>query len=366
MVALDDTALMHYALRLAQRGLGRTAENPTVGCVIVKDGRMVGQGWTQPGGRPHAETEALASAGSLANGATAYVTLEPCAHHGRTPPCTEALIQAGIRRVVIGCTDTDPRVSGQGIARLQHAGMELVAGVCEAEARQLNAGFFRRLSEGLPEISVKIATSLDEKITTGDPANPWITNTHSRAYGHLLRAQHQAIVTGIGTVLADDPRLTCRLPGLEDASPVRVVLDRQLRLPEDAALIRTAPEVPLWIITSPEQVKSQKATRLEELGVTLFALNEEDFTSAMHLLAERGIHRVLIEGGQALTTAALASGVANHLYWFQAPHTIGNAGLPALTDWQSLMCWQSQEDAHTARLPLGEDVLWHTNFNLDT
>jgi diaminohydroxyphosphoribosylaminopyrimidine deaminase / 5-amino-6-(5-phosphoribosylamino)uracil reductase len=330
----EDKHWMTYALRMALRGQGRTAENPAVGCVLVANSRCVGQGWTADGGRPHAETQALLSAGTQAQGATAYVTLEPCSHYGHTPPCVNALIAAGIDRVVIACGDTDMRVAGQGIMRLQKAGIVVKVGVMQAEALALNAGFFRRIHEGLPWVSVKIATSSNEKIT--DPLHRWITSDASRNYGHMLRSQHQAIVTGVGTVLADDPLLTCRLHGRASASPVRVILDHTLKTPLQAEMVRTAHEYPTFIITSMDSSHPQ-VTAFKKAGVTVYSLPDNfSFTDAMRLLASKGVHRVLIEGGQGITTAALRSGIANMLYWFKAGHEVKEAGMDALLHGASL------------------------------
>jgi diaminohydroxyphosphoribosylaminopyrimidine deaminase/5-amino-6-(5-phosphoribosylamino)uracil reductase len=326
----DDTHFMTHALRLAQRAQGRTAENPAVGCVLVKDGRVVGQGWTGAGGRPHAETQAIASAGEQARGATAYVTLEPCAHHGRTPPCSEALIQAGITHVVVACTDPDPRVAGRGIVQLREVGIAVTTGVLEGEATALNTGFFRRFSEGLPFITVKIATSADEKITS--PTTRWLTSEAARTHGHLLRATHHAIVTGIGTVLADNPSLTCRLSGLEDASPARIILDRHARTPLTSTLVQTTPDVPTHLLTAHPHTNA-----LRDAGVVVHTLPTDfSFTDAMRHLATLGFHRVLIEGGQHLTSAALDSGICNQLYWYKSPIIVGDTGLPALNEQRSL------------------------------
>lgn len=349
-----DEQWMQYALSLAKRGSGRTAENPSVGCVIVQGEQVVGCGWTDTGGRPHAEARALLSAGKKAKGATAYVTLEPCAHYGRTPPCTVALYEAGIARVVIGCGDNDPRVAGQGIAQLRSHGIEVTFGVCEAAARAHHQGFLRRNQQHFPEISVKIATSADEKITTGTD-NPWITGTDARAYGQLLRSTHQAIVTGIGTVLADNPLLTCRLQGLERYSPLRVVLDRELRIPLSAQLVTTAHTIPTIIFTSHKD--DEKAQLLLHAGVDIALLPEGfSFADAMQNVAARGVQSVIVEGGAQLTHAALASGITDHLYWFIAPHlTIGKAGLPALS--HDTLHGYAEQMRLQASLSLGQDML---------
>ncbi len=216
---------MRAALALARRGLGRVWPNPAVGCVLVRDDHVIGRGWTRAGGRPHAEAEALMRAGEAASGATAYITLEPCAHTGKTPPCAEALIGAGVKRAVIAVEDPDPRVSGKGIEMLKEAGMEVAIGIGEKEAKRLNAGFFSRITRGRPLITLKTATTLDGRIATGTGDSRWITGPGARRRGHMMRAMNDAVLTGIGTVLADDPSLTCRLPGLEDRSPVRIVVD---------------------------------------------------------------------------------------------------------------------------------------------
>ncbi len=261
-----DAHFMALALRLAGRGLGRTWPNPAVGCVVVKEGRIVGRGWTQPGGRPHAEVEALRRAGDQALGATVYVSLEPCAHYGRTPPCTMALLHAGVRRVVAATQCPDRRVDGKGIAQLRQAGVEVTLGLMRTEAEALNAGFFLKERSGRPLVTLKLASSLDGRIATRTGASQWITGEEARAWAHWLRATHDAIMIGSGTALADDPSLTCRLPGLEDRSPVRIVLDGRLRLPATSRLALTANEVPTWLMTRraagpPDRVEALRQLR---------------------------------------------------------------------------------------------------------
>jgi diaminohydroxyphosphoribosylaminopyrimidine deaminase / 5-amino-6-(5-phosphoribosylamino)uracil reductase len=354
-----DTHWMQIALHLSNRAIGRTAENPAVGCVLVRDGQCVGQGWTADGGRPHAETQAIASAGVKAQGATAYVTLEPCAHTGKTPPCASALIQAGITKVVIACEDADVRVAGRGIAMLRDAGCIVEVGICAKEAHAIHAGFFRSIREGFPQISIKIATSMDEKIALKTLTSPLsITGEHARNYGHLLRSKHQAIVTGIGTVLADDPLLNCRLSGLTHTSPVRVILDRSLKIPLTAALVTTASAFPTLVLTEYSCCESEKAHKLKAHGVECMFLREAfTFGEAMQALAARGYHRVLIEGGQQLTSAALNADIANRLYWFAAPHKIGEEGMLALKDGQSLNN-HMHSSALVRKTILGVDTLY--------
>ena len=321
---------MRIALRLASRNLGITWPNPSVGALIVKDGRIVGQGITARGGRPHAETEAIAQAGENARGATLYVTLEPCSHHGQTPPCAEAIIKAGIARVYIACSDPNPLISGRGIALLRQAGIDVMEQLCEAQALELNRGFFSVISKGRPFVALKIASSMDGKIAYPPlPAGEgprWITGEQSRAYGHLLRSRYDAIATGIGTVLADDPLLTCRLSGLEDRSPVRVVFDRQGRLPKDSNLMKTQADVPVWTLTSPSPAQRERGLK-----------------DALSHLANRGITRLLVEAGAELSTAFLQSGLVDRIYWFRAPLMIGNDGLAAITGGFDPQRWETLE-----------------------
>src|SRR5271167_2047527 len=300
---------MRAALALARRGLGRVWPNPAVGCVIVGDGRVVGRGWTQPGGRPHAETEALRRAGAAARGATVYVSLEPCCHWGRTPPCADALIDGGVRRVVVAIEDPDPRVAGNGIARLRAAGLVVDTGLGVEEAAEINAGFLTRQRLGRPLVTLKLATSLDGRIATSGGESQWITGPPARQRGHALRAAHDAIMVGTATVLSDDPQLTCRLPGLGRRSPVRVVLDRQLRIPHSAAVIADARQTPTWIVTLHSADVARRAALLAA-GVTLIDADPDsegriDLVAALAALGERGVTRLLIEGGARLAAALL-------------------------------------------------------------
>jgi diaminohydroxyphosphoribosylaminopyrimidine deaminase/5-amino-6-(5-phosphoribosylamino)uracil reductase len=329
-----DLHAMRAALALARRGLGNVWPNPAVGCIIVKNGRVVGRGWTQPGGRPHAETEALARAGAAARGATTYVTLEPCCHWGRTPPCADVLIAAGVRGVVIAVEDPDPRVAGGGAARLREAGLQVDTGLCEAEAGEINAGFFQRVRLGRPLVTLKLATSLDGRIATASGESRWITGAPARERGHLLRATHDAILVGTDTVLADDPELTCRLPGLGDRSPVRVALDRRLRIPPDARLIAEARDVPTWLVTLPS-VDPEKQRSLRDAGVEIIAAEPDasghlDLAVVMRRLGERGLTRLLVEGGGELAAALLRDGLIDRAVWLHAPLLLGSDGVPAV------------------------------------
>lgn len=327
-----DAQMMRFALRLAEQGLGRCWPNPSVGCILVKQGQIIAAARTADGGRPHAEASALHIAGTDARDATAYVSLEPCAHHGQTPPCAQTLIDAGINRVVIACGDPDPRVNGKGVAMLRAAGIGVDIGVLEAEALKLNAGFFSRVHYNRPLLAMKLATSLDGRIANGKGESQWITGTEARHYGHLLRARYDAILTGIGTVLADNPALTCRLPGMETQSPVRVILDSQLRLPLHSQLVQAARQVPVWVITVSDDPVRKKA--LEALGVQVAQVNEEkgrvSIKAALAWLAGQGITRMLTEGGAALNGSLWQSGFVGTLYWFRAPIILGDTGTSAL------------------------------------
>lgn len=328
-----DAAFMRAALNLAARGLGRVAPNPAVGCLIVKEGRVVGRGWTQPGGRPHAETEALRQAGAEAKGACAYVTLEPCSHHGKTPPCAEALIDAGIARCVIALQDPDDRVQGRGAAKLREAGIEVSVGLCEAAARRLNEGFLCRVTQGRPLVTLKVATSLDGRIATRSGASQWITGPAARQRGHLLRADHDAILAGSGTALADNPRLDVRLPGLSERSPLRVVVDGRARLPLDADLVARAKEQPTLLFTRPQD-GSERLEAYRTAGVQVVELGQAErplpLDEILQALGSRGITRLLVEGGGGIAGALMAADLVDRIHWFRAAGVIGGDGLPAI------------------------------------
>jgi diaminohydroxyphosphoribosylaminopyrimidine deaminase / 5-amino-6-(5-phosphoribosylamino)uracil reductase len=331
-----DQSAMRAALALARRGLGTVWPNPAVGCVIVKEGRVVGRGWTQPGGRPHGETEALRRAGDAARGATAYVSLEPCCHWGRTPPCADALITAGVRRVVVALEDPDPRVAGEGSRRLRAAGLVVETGLCTEEAAEINAGFFCGLRLGRPLVTLKLATSLDGRIATRRGESQWITGPPARERAHALRAAHDAIMVGTGTVLADNPQLTCRLPGLNHRSPVRVVIDRHLRIPPTMRLISDAHDVPTWVLTLPSADPSRRQTLLDS-GVTVIEVDAAadgtmELGAALAALGERGITRLLVEGGGRLAASLARARLIDRLVWVHAPLLIGNDGIPGIAD----------------------------------
>jgi len=354
---MTDAGHMRHALALAERGLGTTAPNPAVGCVIVAENRVIGRGWTQKGGRPHAETIALAEAGDGARGATAYVTLEPCAHHGETPPCAHALVEAGVVRVVAAVEDPDPRVSGKGIAMLRAAGIDVVTGVLEREAAALNAGFFLRVKENRPLVTLKIAQSLDGKTATVSGQSKWITGPEARRFGHLLRAKNDAILIGIETALADDPELTCRLPGLEDRSPVRIVLDTRLRLPEGAKLVRTAKQTPTIVFTVANGGGTLVASGVEIVKVARDPRGRPDVGAVLAELARRGITRLLVEGGAAVHAAFIDRGLADRLEVFRAPIVLGGSGRNAVDALAALDLDEASRFVPAGRRALGPDVL---------
>jgi len=333
MTCEADRQHMQAALALARRGLGNTWPNPAVGCVLVKDGQVIGRGWTQPGGRPHAETEALARVGAQARGATAYVTLEPCSHWGRTPPCCEALIKAGITRVVVATGDPDARVDGRGLARLREAGLTVELGLGGVEARQLNAGFARRITAGRPVVTLKLASTLDGRIATASRESQWITGQEARRAAHAIRARHDAILVGSGTVLADDPDLTCRLPGMAKVPIARVVADARLRTPLAARLVATARVSPTWIATRTGQRPAALAPYLDA-GVEILPIPRArpglDLSALLAALAQRGITRVMVEGGAGLAAALIRDDLVDRIAWFHAPGVIGGDGLPAI------------------------------------
>jgi len=323
---------MTMALGLGRRGQGNTWPNPAVGCVLVKDNRVVGRGWTASGGRPHAETQALAQAGELARSATAYVTLEPCAHHGETPPCVDALIDAGVTRVVAPLNDNDPRVSGRGFERLREAGIDVTTGVMPDAAARDHAGFLCRNEQGRPEITLKLATSFDGRIATATGHSQWITGPDARREVHALRARHDAVMVGAGTARADDPSLTVRDIGV-DRQPVRIVVSRRLDLPLMSRLAKTARDVPLWLChgadADPALVEAWNG-----IGARLFSCASRgqnlDITSLGQALGKAGLTRVFCEGGGALAASLLSADLVDNLIGFTAGKVIGAEGLPGV------------------------------------
>jgi diaminohydroxyphosphoribosylaminopyrimidine deaminase/5-amino-6-(5-phosphoribosylamino)uracil reductase len=323
-----DERHMRHALTLAARGLGRAGRVPSVGCIIVApDGRIVGRGRTDDRGRPHGEAVALAQAGAAAKGAAAYVTLEPCAHPGGNgPPCADALIASGIKRVVVAMSDPDPRTNGQGIARLRAAGISITEGVLKREAESLNRGFVLRMTENRPLVTLKLAQSADGFTARAPGEDQRITGEEARRFGQLLRAQHDAILVGIETVLADDPELTCRIPGLEEYSPLRIVLDSRLRLGLRAKLAQTARKIPTMVFTAKNGGDELKAAGVEVIRLPPDTDGHIVLGDVLQMLAGRGINRLFVEGGATIANAFLKSGFADRLEMFTAPMSLANTG----------------------------------------
>jgi len=334
----EDERLMAQALAIGQAGLGRTWPNPSVGAVVVRHGpdgaEVIGAAGTAPAGRPHAEPLALAQAGEAARGGTLYVTLEPCSHYGRTPPCADAVIAAGIVRVIAAIEDPDHRVKGRGVARLRAAGIWVTVGVGGEQALADHAGHISRVTRARPHVLLKMAISADGKVGLPGPAPAAITGPAARARVHLMRAHADVILVGIGTVLADDPLLTCRLPDMLDRSPVRVVLDSDLRLPATSQLVRTAAQVPVWVICA-EDAPAEREKALVDLGIEVLRAprgrrRQLDLPAVMKLLGLLGVTRVMVEGGPHLATGLLDEELVDEVAVFQAEHALGPDALDAL------------------------------------
>jgi diaminohydroxyphosphoribosylaminopyrimidine deaminase / 5-amino-6-(5-phosphoribosylamino)uracil reductase len=348
---LDDIDHMRHALRLGRRTLGATGKNPAVGCVIVKDGRVLATGWTGEGGIPHAEARALEQAGAAARGATAYVSLEPCCHHGRTGPCADALIAAGIVRVVTAVEDPDPRVEGRGHARLRNAGVMVETGLLAEESRRDLAGFLSRIARQRPHVLLKLALSADGMIASAPGLRTAITGEQARARTHLMRAHADAIMVGVNTVKTDDPVLTCRLPGLEHRSPLPVIVDGSLSTPLASRLVAAAGSRPLIILTADE---AQGGDELARAGAELVRCPEAgcgriDLGCGLTELGRRGINRLLVEGGANLASQLIGDGLVDALALFVAPMPLGAQGVKADLDLNAFR--------KTAEETLGQDVL---------
>jgi diaminohydroxyphosphoribosylaminopyrimidine deaminase/5-amino-6-(5-phosphoribosylamino)uracil reductase len=331
----EDERFMAAALAIGRRGFGLCAPNPSVGALVVKDGVIMARGWTKPGGRPHAETEALRAAGANAEGTTLYVTLEPCSHHGQTPPCTDAIIAAAIRRVVYAADDPDSRASGSAAGLLQRAGIEVAKGVLEADARRAHLGHFLCVTEKRPMISLKLALTADSYAAAGQGGpRLQITGVPANGFVHVQRAMHDAVMTGIGTALADDPLLTVRLPGVDDRKPLRIVLDSDLRLPEQSRLALTAGKVPMLIIAG-EGASEEKAARLSAAHVEIAFVRRDaawgiNLRAALDFLGARGLTRIFCEGGPRLASALIGQGFADEIMLLTAPEPVGREGVPGL------------------------------------
>lgn len=364
--AATDRRFMALAIALGMRGLGHVWPNPAVGCVVVDGGgRILGRGWTQPGGRPHAETIALARAGAAARGATAYVSLEPCAHHGRTPPCAEALVAAGVARVVTALEDPDPRVRGSGHRFLKSNGIPVTSGVLEPEARAANAGFLSRIERARPWLTLKLALTLDGRIATATGESRWISGPMARRRVHAMRLAHDAVLVGGGTARTDDPALTVRDMG-PVRQPVRLVASRRLGLPRDGTLARTIADAPLWLLHDPAAARPADRAAWEAAGARLVPCasgrdGRLDPAALLAALAETGLTRVFCEGGGSFAAALLAAGLVDELAVFSAGLVIGAEGRPGL----AALGLDRLADAERFRLvsveAVGGDVLhrWH-------
>lgn len=361
----EDEALMAEALAVGQLGLGRTWPNPSVGAVVVRPTsagpQILGRAGTAPAGRPHAEPLALAQAGDAARGATLYVTLEPCSHFGRTPPCADAVIAAGITRVVAAVEDPDPRVRGRGVARMRAAGLWVTVGVGAERALEDHAGHISRVTRGRPHVLLKMAVSADGKAGLEGPRPAAITGEEARARVHLMRAHADAIMVGIGTVLADDPQLTVRLPGMEGRSPVRIVLDGDLRLPTTCGLVRTAEQVPVWAIAA-EDAPAEREKALVDAGVQVLrapraASGRLDLPAVMKLLGLLGVTRLMVEGGPQVAAALLDDGLVDEVAVLQSPDALGAGALDALAGRPLARLTEPVGFAVVERTELGRDSL---------
>lgn len=360
-----DAHFMAVALMLGRRGLGNTWPNPAVGAVLVKwsgdAAHVVGRGWTQPGGRPHAEPEALNRAAGAASGGTLYVTLEPCSHHGKTPPCVDAIIAAGVFRVVSAMEDPNPKVAGQGHARLVDSGVCVTTGVAEEVARRTHAGHIRRVRDGRPHVTLKLAVSADGKAGLAGRRPAVITGPSARARAHLMRAMSDAILVGIGTVWTDDPALTCRLPGMAKRSPLRIVLDQQLRLPHESRLVQTARDVPVWVITSARAPLEAEA-RLQDRGVAVVRLETDrsgriDLDVMLRELARRGITRLMVEGGPTVAASFIAADLVDEAVLMRSDRSLGPDGIDAIEGMSLGVVTRSAQFVRTAAQRIGCDQL---------
>lgn len=356
----DDHRFMRLALALGRRGLGNTWPNPAVGAVVVKDGVIVGRGWTQPGGRPHAEPVALQRAGAQAKGATLYVTLEPCSHFGKSPPCADAVIASGISRVVAAIEDPNPEVAGQGHARLRAAGIAVDVGLGAEEATRDHAGHIRRITSRRPHVILKLAVSSDGKVGAAGRRPVALTDAVANTRVHQMRAQADAILIGVGTARSDDPMLTCRLPGMEGQSPVRVVLDSHLRLSPGSRLAKSARKTPLWVLANAEaEAHAETVLSAEGAVVARVAGGNAglDLAAVMKELMARGISRLMVEGGSKIASAFLKADLVDDVWLFQTPKTIGSDGVDALDGMALTTITASPRFRLHASDTLGPDVL---------
>jgi diaminohydroxyphosphoribosylaminopyrimidine deaminase / 5-amino-6-(5-phosphoribosylamino)uracil reductase len=355
----EDRRLMALALKLGAKGTGSTSPNPMVGAVVVKDGRIVGQGYHQRYGQPHAEVEALRQAGPLARGATLYVTLEPCNHHGKTPPCTAAVLTAGIYRVVIANLDPNPRVTGGGAAFLRNQGLIVDQGLLAKAGQKLNEFFFKAITTGSPFVIAKAAASLDGKIATRTNDSRWITGDKARLWGHRLRHQVDAILVGVGTVVADDPQLTTRLPLGKGRDPIRIILDSRLRLPLTAQVLTRKSTAPTWIVCT-NAAPPEKMAAIQALGAEIILApsldNRVDLAALLPLLGQRRVQSLLVEGGAEVHGSFFAAGLVDKFHLFLAPKFIGGRQAPGILGGQGI--------DRLAEAPVARDLSIH-HLDLD-
>ncbi|MES2677717.1 MAG: bifunctional diaminohydroxyphosphoribosylaminopyrimidine deaminase/5-amino-6-(5-phosphoribosylamino)uracil reductase RibD [Pseudomonadota bacterium] len=349
----QDQAFIRLALNLSKKNIGITAGNPSVGCVLVKNQTIISTGVTQKNGIPHAENIAISKAGENSIGATAYITLEPCSHFGKTPPCADLIIKSKISRVVIATIDPDSRVNGQGIKKLQEAGIEVIVGILEDEARQINQGFFTARTLGRPFITLKLATSLDGKIAAKNGDSKWITNEKSRQYAHYLRAKNDAILVGAATIRADNPMLDCRINGLEKYSPKRIILSSSLNIDPESQIIQSANSIPTYIATNLETKK------FEDLGVKIINFKNDDLNDLAKKLPAMGINNLLIEGGSIVAEQFLKAELIDKFIWIKSPKTIGTDGIDAIANFDINQI--SQNFKMTKSRNIDEDLLMEFN-----
>ena len=348
----SDTRYMFMALMLARRGLGNVYPNPAVGCVIVRNSIIVGRGWTFTGGRPHAEVVALNNAGNKAEGSTVYVTLEPCCHDGVTGPCTSALINAKVSEVVVAVQDPDPRVSGKGVKILRESGITVRYGVLQQQAEELNAGFFNSRIHKRPLITAKLATTLDGKIAVHGCYDMWITNDLTRKWVHKQRAMYDAILVGSNTVVSDDPMLDCRLSGLEQYSPIRIIIDRSGKLKPSHRLARTARVIPTYVLTDEN---SQDV--IDDVKYIHIPGGPEFLPRAMNVLTTKlGITRLLVEGGGILITELLKKNLVDRFIWTRANKVYGSHSIDAISDLGKLP-WNEYKFVKTGAISFGDDTV---------
>ncbi len=351
MTLQNDINNMRGAINMARRGIGRTAENPSVGCVIVKNGAVIARARTADSGRPHAESQALNAAGDQAKGATLYVTLEPCANHGQTPPCVDAVIASGVSRVVIGVSDPDPRTCGASIQKMKNAGIEVVTNILQKECEELHRGFISRVTRARPFVTLKCACTLDGKVACANGESQWITGDIARHHVHSVRARHDAILVGVGTALTDDPMLNTRVDGLGHII-TRIVMDRNLRLKLDSKLVQSSKQFPLLVLH-----ESGDPEPLTKQGVHVIKLDCSDIAAVLKAIAEQGVNILLIEGGAKIHTSFLNSGLFDELMIYRAPTLLGDTAKSVVSDLNIDTLTQRLDLNRVTLRPLGNDML---------